>query len=174
MLEVHGDDLGAVPDYREPAEEAELDVALVRVGGEFGEVDARVEFRLQRRELLTRQNPPWMWFVIGEAAIRGPLGGRDVLHQQLPHLVDMIERNPPPDRPSCTVGSSRSPAIRRRSGNPSVRRPPRRHLRQPAFIGGDVHLTEDRDARECARLSHRLRAVALGPDETRALIAERG
>jgi hypothetical protein len=44
--------------------------------------------RVTRQRLLSRANPPLLWAVIDEAALRRPIGGRDVLRGQLEHLLD--------------------------------------------------------------------------------------
>jgi hypothetical protein len=56
------------------------------------EIERRVSFRLQRQEILTRsESPPRVWAVIDESALRRPLGGRDVMRDQLRHLIEVTE-----------------------------------------------------------------------------------
>lgn len=47
----------------------------------------RVELRLRRQELLTREDGPRFHAVLGEAALREPIGGGSVMAEQLRHLV---------------------------------------------------------------------------------------
>ena len=56
------------------------------------EVERRVELRMQRQELLTGPNPPTLWAVIDEAALRRSLLGPAQIHEQLTHLIEMNER----------------------------------------------------------------------------------
>ncbi|WP_433367906.1 helix-turn-helix domain-containing protein [Streptosporangium sp. CA-115845] len=52
-------------------------------------VRRRVEARLARQAILTRDNPPQLWAVIDEAALRKMVGGPLVMAEQLAHLVNM-------------------------------------------------------------------------------------
>jgi uncharacterized protein DUF5753/helix-turn-helix protein len=53
------------------------------------EVDRRVSLRLKRQDLLTGPEPPRIWSVMDEAALRRPLGGRKVMRAQLSHLQEV-------------------------------------------------------------------------------------
>jgi transcriptional regulator with XRE-family HTH domain len=52
------------------------------------EVDRRVGLRLQRQELLRAADPPRVWSVMDEAALRRPVGGRKVMQAQLRQLAE--------------------------------------------------------------------------------------
>ena len=52
------------------------------------EVGRRVRLRMARQTLLTREQPPRLWAVVDEAALRRPVGGRDVMRGQLERLVE--------------------------------------------------------------------------------------
>ena len=51
-------------------------------------VQRRVELRMTRQELLTGPDAPRLWVVVDEAALRRPLGGRDVMRDQLTRLIE--------------------------------------------------------------------------------------
>lgn len=53
-----------------------------------GDIERRVHLRMARAELLTRPDPPRIWAVIDEAALRRPVGGRQVMRSQLEYLMD--------------------------------------------------------------------------------------
>jgi transcriptional regulator with XRE-family HTH domain len=55
------------------------------------EVGRRVRLRLARQTLLTREQPPRLWAVVDEAALRRPVGGREVMHGQLERLLEASE-----------------------------------------------------------------------------------
>jgi transcriptional regulator with XRE-family HTH domain len=55
------------------------------------EVDRRVNLRLSRQQLLTRPNPPRVWSVLDEGALRRPVGGRAVMRAQVRHLAEVAE-----------------------------------------------------------------------------------
>jgi transcriptional regulator with XRE-family HTH domain len=52
------------------------------------EVGRRVRLRMARQTLLTREHPPRLWAVVDEAALRRPVGGREVMRAQLERLID--------------------------------------------------------------------------------------
>ena len=56
-----------------------------------GEIDRRVSLLLKRQDLLTSPEPPRVWSVIDEAALRRPAGGRTVMRGQLRHLTQVAE-----------------------------------------------------------------------------------
>jgi hypothetical protein len=55
------------------------------------ELDRRVELRMLRQERLRRMDGPRLWAVIDEAALRRPIGGREVMRGQLEHLLEASE-----------------------------------------------------------------------------------
>ena len=55
------------------------------------EIERRVSLRLKRQELLTSPEPPQVWSVIDEGALRRPVGGRKVMRTQLNRLVEVAE-----------------------------------------------------------------------------------
>jgi transcriptional regulator with XRE-family HTH domain len=61
------------------------------------EVERRVGLRMKRQNILDRANPPKVWAVIDEAALRRPIGGSKVMRAQLRHLLTLM------DRPHVTV-----------------------------------------------------------------------
>ncbi|MGW1723142.1 helix-turn-helix domain-containing protein [Streptomyces sp. NPDC002306] len=56
------------------------------------EVQHMVDIRMKRQELLDRDDPPHLWCVIDEAALRRQVGGRDVMQGQLRHLLASSQR----------------------------------------------------------------------------------
>jgi transcriptional regulator with XRE-family HTH domain len=52
------------------------------------EVGRRVRLRMARQTLLTREQPPRLWAVVDEAAMRRPVGGREVMRGQLERLIE--------------------------------------------------------------------------------------
>ena len=53
------------------------------------EIDRRVSLRLKRQDLLASPNPPQVWSVLDEGALRRPVGGPKVMRAQLNHLTEM-------------------------------------------------------------------------------------
>lgn len=57
------------------------------------DVELRVSHRLQRQELLDRNDPTPFRAIIHEAALRVPVGGASTAKRQLEHLVEQSERD---------------------------------------------------------------------------------
>lgn len=55
------------------------------------EIERRVALRMARQDVLTRPEAPEFWFVVDEAVLRRPLGGREMVRAQLRHLIEMAE-----------------------------------------------------------------------------------
>ncbi|MFF9908937.1 Scr1 family TA system antitoxin-like transcriptional regulator, partial [Streptomyces olivaceus] len=55
-------------------------------------LDARVAARMERQRVLEREQPPLMWVVLSEAVLRQEIGGREVMRNQLAHLLHVSER----------------------------------------------------------------------------------
>ncbi|TQL75442.1 helix-turn-helix protein [Stackebrandtia endophytica] len=69
--------------------------AVVMLGHGFAgreEIEQRVNLRVSRQEVLFREkNPPRLWAVLDEAALRRPLGSIDVMRAQLERLIEIAE-----------------------------------------------------------------------------------
>jgi len=69
------------PDY------AQAVVRLGHAGASADEIARRVQIRIERQQILTRERPPHLWAVVDEAALRRPIGGPQVMHDQLAALI---------------------------------------------------------------------------------------
>jgi transcriptional regulator with XRE-family HTH domain len=56
------------------------------------QADALVDIRLQRQEVLSKESPPRICVIQGEASLRATVGGAVVMRKQLEHLLHMAER----------------------------------------------------------------------------------
>ncbi|WP_328829553.1 helix-turn-helix transcriptional regulator [Streptomyces sp. NBC_00252] len=56
-----------------------------------GQIKARVELRLRRRDVLDRPEPPFLWVIFHEAVLRTTVGTPGTMAGQLQHLVQMAE-----------------------------------------------------------------------------------
>jgi hypothetical protein len=54
-------------------------------------IERRVELRHARQGLLTRPDPPRLWAVVDEAALRRPVGGPEVMPAQIERLIEATE-----------------------------------------------------------------------------------
>ena len=73
--------------------------AVIRLGNlpSEDEVVRRAQARISRQEILRRADPPLIWAVLDEGALRRHIGGRDVMKAQLRHLIEMC------DHPNITL-----------------------------------------------------------------------
>lgn len=88
-----------VPGLVQTAEYARAVIRASRPSDTTGEIDRRVEVRMERQEILTRMSPPppRLNAVLSEATIRRPIGGFDVMRGQLERLMK------PRDRANVTI-----------------------------------------------------------------------
>ncbi|NXY97161.1 helix-turn-helix transcriptional regulator [Streptomyces sp. BR123] len=55
-------------------------------------LDAKVAARMDRQRILDRENPPLLWVVLSEAALRQHIGGPGVMRNQLARLLALQEQ----------------------------------------------------------------------------------
>ena len=55
-------------------------------------INAQVELRMKRQELLDRADPPLLFYILDEAVTRRLVGGKDVMRRQLRLLVELAAR----------------------------------------------------------------------------------
>jgi DNA-binding XRE family transcriptional regulator len=53
------------------------------------EIDRRVSLRLKRQDLLTGPEPPQVWSILDEGALRRPVGGAAVMRAQIERLIEV-------------------------------------------------------------------------------------
>lgn len=56
------------------------------------DLDTQVAARLERQRILMRDTPPALWVVLDEAVLYREVGGKDVMREQLAHLLNVCER----------------------------------------------------------------------------------
>ncbi len=73
--------------------------ALIHLGNAGAEDDIarRVAARISRQDVLMRENAPRLWTVMDEGALRRPIGGNEVMREQLGQLIEMC------DHPAVTL-----------------------------------------------------------------------
>ena len=54
-------------------------------------VEPALASRMERKEILSGDNPPRVWLTIDEWVLRRAIGGRDIMREQLRHLLDVGE-----------------------------------------------------------------------------------
>jgi transcriptional regulator with XRE-family HTH domain len=144
---------------------------VLLIGGQHRprDVDDLLQVRIERQKLLTREESPLeLWAILDEAVIRRPLGGTSVMREQLRHLTDMSEM------PNVTIQVIPLSAS---GGHPGLAGPfsilefeddsPVVYVESQA---GNLYLEKKADIRMYTGMFDLLRAMALAPVESAALL----
>lgn len=133
-----------------------------------GDLDAKVAARLDRQRILDRDEPPSVWAVLSEAVLHQEVGGREVMRDQLTHLLTLQKRmwldvQVLPFEAGAHTGLMGSFSLLRFKDDPEI-------VYTEDFLQG--HLTANPDAFKegSARYDH-LQAAALSVEDSAALIA---
>ncbi|MGP4044114.1 helix-turn-helix domain-containing protein [Streptomyces sp. 2A115] len=137
-----------------------------------GDVDKRVQVRLRRQERISDlENPLRLWAVLDEAALRRTVGNRQVMIEQLEHLVEMSHV------PYVTVQvipftMGAHPGV---SGQYAILEFPDAADSSVVYIEGvtsDLYLEKANDVQKYSVMYEHLRAQALNADQSREFIAD--
>jgi transcriptional regulator with XRE-family HTH domain len=82
-------ELQFVPGLIQSEEYARAVYRLGNADASEDEIEQRVSLRMQRQQRLTGPNPPRVWAVLDEAALRRPIGGTEVMRGQLAYLIEV-------------------------------------------------------------------------------------
>jgi transcriptional regulator with XRE-family HTH domain len=80
-----------IPGLLQTGDYARAVMRAIRMDLRPDEIDRRVEFRLMRQPLLDRDDPPSLWAVLDEAALRRLIGGSEIMQAQLQRLCEVAE-----------------------------------------------------------------------------------
>jgi hypothetical protein len=76
-----------IPGLLQTEDYARAVIGLGHPQADHDEIERRVVLRMNRARALRRPQPPRIWAVIDEAALRRPLGGQAVMRGQIEHLL---------------------------------------------------------------------------------------
>jgi Domain of unknown function (DUF5753) len=88
VLTLRSWELAVVPGMLETAAYARAVLRAVLPDATDEEVAAQAVARLERQEILRRQDPPILWAILDEGALRRRVGDRTIMHQQLSYLIE--------------------------------------------------------------------------------------
>jgi transcriptional regulator with XRE-family HTH domain len=135
------------------------------------EIDRRVFLRLRRQALLSGPEPPHVWSVLDEGALRRPVGGTDVMRGQLERLLDVA------DAPKVTIqvvpftrgahAAAGGAFTLLRFAEPDI--PDIVYLEQ---LTSALYLDKRSDVDRYAEAMSKLTIAALSPEESRDFIAK--
>jgi transcriptional regulator with XRE-family HTH domain len=133
------------------------------------DIDLRVELRMARQEILTRADPPRVWAVVDENALRRAVGGPRVMRGQLERLIELTEL------PNVTLQAITFQAGgHAAAGGPfSILRFSDRDINDIAYLEqltSALYLDKRSDVNNYLIVMDRLCAEAASPTETRPLL----
>jgi transcriptional regulator with XRE-family HTH domain len=159
-----------VPGLLQTEDYARAVITLGAPGMTPEEVERRVALRLGRQELLTRENAPRLWAVVDEAALRRPMGGRDVLRAQLERLISAA------GEPNITLqvmpflyGGHAA-----EGGAFTIMRFPEADLPDMVYmeqLTGALYLDKPEDVERYAAVMERLSVAGTSPDRTQEILS---
>ena len=137
-----------------------------------GEVERRVQVKMNRQRVLARDTPLLLDVVLDEAAILRPVGDAAVMREQLAHLA-RIAGQPGVNLQMLPLAAGPHPATTGEFtilGFPELIAPDVVYLEN---MTSDLYVEREADVYRYAMAFDRLRAIALGPDDSAALITAR-
>ena len=159
-----------VPGLLQTEEYARAVVLQGAPGLEPAEVDRRVAVRLGRQNLFAKGKAPRFWAVVDEAALRRPIGGKDVLAAQIERLMDSV------NEPNITlqIMPFRYGGHAADGGAFTIMRFPEADLPDIVYmeyLTGALYLDKPDEVERYAAVMERLSVAATSPDRTRELLA---
>ncbi len=139
--------------------------------GDAQAIDRKLAVRSGRQERLTSDDAPEVWAVLNEAVIRREVGGADVMRGQLEHIAELAERSHI-NVQVLRFGSGAHPAMDGSFivlGFPEAPDPDVIYLESQT---GSLYLEKEPEVERYRAMFQHLTASALGPEESRSLIAE--
>jgi transcriptional regulator with XRE-family HTH domain len=159
-----------VPGLLQTEEYARAVVAQGAPGLDPSEMERRVAVRMGRQKLLTRDSPPRLWAIVDEAALRRPMGGRDVLAAQIERLMDAV------GEPNITlqVMPFRYGGHAAEGGAFTIMRFPEADLPDMVYmeyLTGALYLDKPDEVERYAAVMERLSVAGTSPERTREILA---
>lgn len=133
------------------------------------QIEQHVAARLRRQEILTRDKPPLLWVVLDEAVLRRPVGGLEVMRAQ---LVRLLEASAAPDTVLQVLPFAAGEHANM-SGPMTIMTLP--DVGEVVYVegpGSGQVIARTEDVADSVLLFDMLRATALSPADSAAMIAE--
>jgi transcriptional regulator with XRE-family HTH domain len=135
------------------------------------QVENRVAARMERQAVLAKQNPARLWAIMDEAAVRRAVGGPGVMRRQLRRIAEAASQ------PNLTAqiipyAAGAHPGMQGSFILLDFPDPADPSLIYMESLAGDLFLENSTDISRYIENFQHLRAAALRPDETIALLAE--
>ncbi len=159
-----------VPGLLQTPDYARAVVARGHIGAPAAQIESRVSLRMARQQLLTRPDPPQLWAVLDEAALRRPIGGVDVMRAQIQALIDVSEL----DNVTVQVMPFRSGGHAAEGGAFTILRFPEHDLPDVVYlehVTSAIYLDRRTDADAYLETMNRLCIESPPPTDTASILA---
>ncbi|WP_328538225.1 helix-turn-helix domain-containing protein [Streptomyces sp. NBC_00344] len=161
-----------VPGLLQTRQYAEALIAGALPETAVSDIEKRVQVRLRRQERISAaENPLRLWVVIDESALRRVIGDRQLMIQQLEHLVE-LSRLPHVTVQVLPFTMGAHPGI---NGQYAILEFPDAADSSVVYIEGvtsDLYLEKAHDVQKYSVMYEHLRAQALNVEQTRQFIME--
>jgi transcriptional regulator with XRE-family HTH domain len=135
------------------------------------QVENRVAARMERQAVLAKQNPARLWAIMDEAAVRRTVGGPGVMREQLLRIAEAA-RMPHLTAQVIPYAAGAHPGMQGSFILLDFPDPADPSLIYMESLAGDLFLENSTEIRRYIQNFDHLRAAALRPDETVALLTE--
>jgi len=82
-------EVNIIPGLLQTEDYARTIIRSGMMNGNQDDVDRQVALRMARQPALTRDDPPMLWTVVDEAALRRRVGGTELMRAQLEHVLEL-------------------------------------------------------------------------------------
>ena len=135
------------------------------------EIDSRVAVRMGRQKLFSKENPARLWAIVDEAALRRPIGSRDVLAGQVNRLIDATSE------PNITlqVMPFKHGGHAAEGGAFTIMRFPEADLPDMVYmeyLTGAHYIDKPEDVEVYAAVMERLSVAGTSPEKTRDILGD--
>ncbi len=160
-----------VPGLLQTTEYARAVARAVRPDLRPEQIERQVELRMARQAILTQDDPPALWAVVDEAVLRRSVGEHGVMGEQLRRLIEAAEL------PTVTLQVLPSAAGEHAGmdGAFTILSFPESADRDVVYLENatsDLYLESTEEIRRYTLLFDHLRAAALSPDDSTALLTK--
>jgi hypothetical protein len=160
-----------VPGLLQTEEYARAVVTQGSPGLSPDEVDNRVNVRLGRQRLFAKENAPRLWAIVDEAALRRPMGGRDVLAGQVKRLIEAVGES----NITLQVMPFKHGGHGAEGGAFTIMRFPEADLPDMVYmeyLTGAHYIDKPEEVEVYAAVMERLSVAGTSPEKTRDLLAD--
>jgi len=82
-------EVNIIPGLLQTEDYARTMIRSATMNGSHDDIERTVALRMARQPALTRDDPPMLWTVVDEAALRRRVGGAELMRAQLEHVLEL-------------------------------------------------------------------------------------